>query len=139
MFFLFIKFYSAVKLYHQTIYARTEKTRLARVINDFLMFSFFTADNRRQNLNSRTSTPVHHRVYNLICRLLMYLTSALRTVRRTNTREQQAIIIIYFGHCTNSRTGIFMGCFLFYRNSRRQSFYIINIRLIHTPQKLPRI
>ena len=100
------------------------------------MFTLFPADYRSQNLHLCTVFPAHNSVNNLVNALLTDFASTVWTVSMTTAGIKQAVKIIYFSDCTHSRTWVFVCRFLFNRNGRRQALNQINIRLIHTPQKL---
>src|SRR5574344_2457761 len=121
MFFLLIKFYTLVKLRKYAVNTCADKTRGAGVIKYFLMLAFFTADNRRQNLQLCAFVPAHNCVDNLVNRLFLNNASADRTMRYTYTGIQKPVIVVNFCNRPDRGTRIIIRRFLFNRNSRRQA------------------
>ena len=63
--------------------------------------------------------------------------TALKADGLSYSCKKKTKIIVHFCCCSDSRTGISRNCFLFNCNCRRNSLYEINIRFIHSFQKLP--
>ena len=57
-------------------------------------------------------------------------------MRHTNSGKKQPQIIVDLRYCTNRRSGVVGDAFLVDRYCRRKAFYVINVRLVHTSQKL---
>jgi hypothetical protein len=54
-------------------------------------------------------------------------------------RVKEPIVVVDFSYRPHGGPGVTVGSFLFYRNSRGKPLNIIQVRLVHTPQKLPGI
>ncbi len=70
---------------------------------------------------------------------MRYLLTALRTGRASDPCKQKSEIIVYLSHGPDSRTRIVRRSLLIYRYGGRQSFDIIDVRLVHLSEKLSRI
>ena len=136
MLFLFIKFICLIKFSHYTVNSCPNKARSLGIIQNLLVFTLFSTNNRSENLHFSAVFPAHNGVNNLVYTLLTDFAATVWTVGMTAACIKKSVKIIYFSDCAHSRTRIFICRFLFNRNSRRQTFYQINIRLIHTSKKL---
>ena len=108
MLFLLVEFYGLFQICHYAVNAGTDKTCFFCVINNFLMLTFFSADNRRKQLDFCSVLPAHNRIYNLVYSLLLNFASAVRTVRMTCARKKQTVVIVNFSNRSNCRTRIFV-------------------------------
>jgi len=53
--------------------------------------------------------------------------------------EEQAQVVVDFGHGADSRSGVSAGALLIDRNGRAQAVDLIDVRLLHLAEKLARI
>ena len=136
MLFLLVQLYGILQLCHNSVYAGTHKAGLNCVFYNLCMLALFSADNRSKNLHFTAVRPGHNCIDNLIYRLFTDFAATVRTVGMTGSCKKQAVVVVYFCDCTNSRARIFISRFLFNRNSRRKPFNQVNIRLVHAAKKL---
>ena len=108
MLFLLVELYGLFQICHYAVNPRADKTGFFRVIKNFLMFAFFSAYNRRKQLDFCSVLPAHNRIYNLVYSLLLNFASAVRTVRMTCARKKQTVVIVNFSNRSNCRTRIFV-------------------------------
>ena len=80
-----------------------------------------------------------HLVDHLINGLLCDRLPAARTMRMSHARKEQAQVVIDLRYCAHRRARIVTRRFLINGDCRRKSVNIIDIRLIHLPEKLPSI
>ena len=103
------------------------------------MLSFTPPHNRRKKLDPGSLRKLHDLICHLIYRLCINLLAALWTMGNSDPGIQQTIIIINLCHRTHRRPRIPVCGLLIDGNRRWKPLNRINIRLLHLPQKLPRI
>ena len=124
---------------HLAVHTHADIALLARVLEHLGVLALFAADDRRENLHARLFLQRHQPVDNLVDGLLMDLLAALGAVRRADVRPEQAQVVIDLGDRADRRTRVLRGGFLIDRDGGRQAVDVVHIRLVHLPQKLPRI
>ena len=65
--------------------------------------------------------------------------TVIRATRFADAREQQAQVVVDFRDRADGGTWVVRRRFLFDRNRRRQTFDVVDVRLFHHRQELPRI
>ena len=108
MLFLLVELYGLFQICHYAVNPRADKTGFFRVIKNFLMFTFFSADNRRKQLDFCSVLPAHNRINNLVYGLFLNFASAVRTVRMTGSCKKQTVVIVNFSNRSHRRTRIFI-------------------------------
>ena len=108
MLFLLVELYGLFQICHYAVNPRADKTGFFRVIKNFLMFTFFSADNRRKQLDFCSVLPAHNRINNLVYGLFLNFASAVRTVRMTGSCKKQTVVIVNFSNRSHRRTRIFV-------------------------------
>ena len=108
MLFLLVELYGLFQICHYAVNPCTDKTGFFRVINNFLMLTFFSAYNRRKQLDFCSVLPAHNRIYNLVYGLFLNFASAVRTVRMTGSCKKQTVVIVNFSNRSHRRTRIFV-------------------------------
>ncbi len=82
---------------------------------------------------------LHDGVYDLLCCLLVDLTSTLRAMWLPYAGVKQAQIVVYLGHRANCRAWVAAGPLLVNGDGRAQPFDLVHVGLVHLAQKLPGI
>ena len=129
-------FFQPVQL---AVHPHARETALARLLEHFDMFALFAADDGRQHHQLRAFGVGDDCVHHLVNGLLADFLAALRAMRMPHARIKQAQIIVDFRHRADGRARIAAGGFLVNGDSGGQAVNLVNIGLLHLPQKLPRI
>ena len=108
MLFLLVELYGLFQICHYAVNTRPDKTGFFRVIKNFLMFTFFSAYNRRKQLDFCSVLPAHNRINNLVYGLFLNFASTVRTVRMTGSCKKQTVVIVNFSNRSHRRTRIFV-------------------------------
>ena len=124
---------------HFAVHPHTDVTLPPRVLKHLHMLALFAADDRREDLHARFFLQSHQPVDNLVDCLLVDFLAALGAVRRADARPQQTHVIVNLGDRADRRARVLRGGFLVDRDGGRQAVDVVHVRLVHLPQKLPRI
>ena len=127
------------KVAHLAVHAHADIALFARVLEHLDVLALFAADDRREDLHARLFLERHQPVDDLVDRLLVDLLAALGAVRRADVRPEQAQVVIDLGDRADRRARVLRGGLLVDRDCGRQAVDVVHIRLVHLPQKLPRI
>ena len=111
----------------------------AGALKDLLVHALPPADHRRDDLELRPLLERHDLVHHLIHRLLRDDAPAVRAVRNADAGIEQPEMIIDLRHGADRGTRVPVCRFLIDRYSRGEAGYIVDIRLLHLPQELPRV
>ena len=103
------------------------------------MLALFATDDGGKQSELRPLFPAEDGIYNLVYGLLFDFPPAFGAVRRANPCEKQAVIVVDFRHRPHCGTGVPVRGLLLNRNGGGKPRYHVNVRLVHTPQELPRI
>ena len=101
MFFLLIEFDLVAQIVNRAIDTHAHIARAPHLFEDLLVFALASLHQGCKQQNTRPLRQIEYRVYNLLDRLLGYFPSTLGTMRMTNTRIEQAQIVIDLGYGTN--------------------------------------
>ena len=115
------------------------ETCLARRLENVLMLPLLAPHLGRQQRNPAPLRQRHYRIHNLRNRLPRHRTAAPRAMRHPHPGEQQPQIIVNLRNRPHRRPRVMRNPLLVNGNRRRKPLDVIHIRLIHPPQKLPRI
>ena len=121
------------------VHAHADIALLAGVLKHLVVLALLAADDRREQLHARLFFKRHQPVDDLVDGLLVNLLTAFRAVRRADARPQQAHIVINLRHRADRRTRVLRGGLLVDGDGGRQTVNVVHVRLVHLPQKLPRI
>ena len=94
---------------HISIDSCPDITALLCMIQNLLMAALFPAHYRSKKLNLCSFRQLHDRIHHLIHSLLLYLSSAFRTVRNSDSRIEQTEVIINLRHGSDRGTRIPVG------------------------------
>ncbi len=123
----------------EAIYQHPYETVPEEVLQDFLMLPLLPFDNGREQFEPASGRQSEQTIHYLVHRLFFDGLPAMGTMWFPHPGKEQAQVIIDFGHRPHRGTGIIGGGFLVNGNGRRKPFDMVNIRLVHLPQKLPGI
>jgi hypothetical protein len=124
-------------LYDSSIHPYPGKSLSGHLIQDSFVLTLPSTYDRCKYHKARTLRQTHYPIDHLLWRLLRYHTPALRTMWVSSSCIEHSKVVVNLRNCTNRRSGIMTGCFLIYRNCRRESLYGIDIRLFHLTKELP--
>jgi hypothetical protein len=105
----------------------------------FAEFAFPPAHHRREQIEPRALGERQHPVHHLRNRLAFDRQAGGGRIGHTDARPQQPHIVVDFRHRTHGRARIARGGLLLDRDRRRQPVDLVEVRLLHHLQKLPRI
>ena len=139
MLFLLVEFHPILEIDEESVDSRADESGVFRVGDYFLVLAFLAANDRGEDLDLRSFGPLENRSDDLVDGLLAYLLAALWTMGTPDPGEQKTVVIVNLRHRSDGRTRILVRRFLLYRDGRRESFDIVNVRFVHAAQKLPRV
>jgi len=85
MLFLLVQLDIVIQAHQHAVHPGAHVTRLAGVLEDFLVFTLFPAHRRRKQLDLRPRFPCHDRIDDLVHRLLAYHPATGWAMRHTDT------------------------------------------------------
>ena len=136
---LLVQVNRVVKRAHLAVDAHTAKALRTQVLKQLGIFALASTNHRRQHKRATALPRRQHLIGDLIGRLALNDTTALRTVRRSHASKQQTQIVVNLGYGAHRRAWVFGRRLLIDRNSRRQAVNRVQIGLVHLAQKLTRI
>ena len=133
---LFIKLRQRVDIVNIAIDLHSYIAVFTHLIQNLLMLALAATDYGSDYLDFRSLAKCLYLINNLIDALPRYYLAAFRTMRYANSCEQQTKVVVYFGDRSDSGTRVVGRALLVNGHSRRESFDVIYIRLIHLTQEL---
>ena len=113
---------------------------LAQEFGELLaVFALAAAHDRRQHVDARAFRQRQHAVDHLRHGLAFDRQAGGRRVGHADARPQQAHVVVDLGDGADGRARIFRGGLLLDRNRRRQSVDLVDVRLLHHLEELPRV
>ncbi len=113
---------------------------LPQEVGEFLfIFALAAAHDRRQHVDARAFRQRQHAIDHLRDGLAFDRQACGRRIGDSDARPQQAHVIVDLGDGADGRTRIFRGGFLLDGNRRRQSVDLVDVRLLHHLEELPRV
>ena len=109
------------------------------LLEQFAELALSTLDERRAHFDARVARPGQHDVGDLRGALPLDGAAAIRAVRRTGARPEQAQIIVDLGDRADGRARIVSRRLLLDRDRRRQPLDGVDVRLLHQAEELARI
>ncbi len=97
------------------------------------------AHDRRQHIDARAFRQRQHAVDHLRDRLALDRQTGGRRVGHADARPEQAHVVVDLGDGADGRARVLRGGLLFDGNSRRQAVDLVDVRLLHHLEELPRI
>ena len=104
-----------------------------------MIFAFAAAHDRRQHVDARALRQRQHTVDHLRYGLAFDRQAGRRRVRHADARPQQPHVVVDLGDGADGRARVLRGGFLLDRDRRRQSVDLVDVRLLHHLEELPRI
>ena len=126
-------------LVHLAVDAHAHEPRLAHIIEDALVFALTPHHQRRKQQQPAPLGIRADRVHDLLDRLRADHPAAAGAVRHAHARKQQAQIIVDLGDGAHRGARIPARALLVDRDRRAEPLDLVDIRLLHQPEKLPRI
>ena len=121
------------------VHAHAHIALRAQLLEHLQMFALALADDRREQHVALVGIERQRRIDHLRHRLRRQRLAVVGAMRGAGARIQQAQIIVDLGDRADGRTRVVRGRFLLDRNRRRQTFDMVDVRLLHHRQELPRI
>ena len=113
---------------------------LLHELGEFLaVFALPAAHDRRQQINPRAFRQRHDAVDHLRHGLALDRQARRRRIGHADARPQQPHVVVDFGDGADRRARIARGGFLLDGNGRRQAVDLVDVRLLHHFQELPRV
>ena len=119
-----------------SIHTNAHIARSSCPLQSLLMASLLPPHHRGEHQNLRSLRKKPNTIHHLIYCLLLNHPAALRAMGNSDSRIQEAEIIIDLRHRSHSRSRISIRRFLVDGNRRRKSFDLIHIRLLHLSEEL---
>jgi hypothetical protein len=104
-----------------------------------LVLALAPAHDRRQHQQARARRQREDAIDHLLDGLGGDDAAALRTVRDTDAREENAQVVVDLGDGADRRARILGGRLLLDRDGRRQALDRVDVRLLHLLEELPRV
>ena len=133
--FVFVERDFLCKVIDQSVHTGTDITGALRVFQNLPVLALLAAYHRCQQGEPGPLRKLHQPVHDLIHSLLSDFTAALRAVRNSDARIQEAEIVINLCHRPNRGAGVLRRGFLVNGNGRRESVDGIHIRFVHLSEK----
>ena len=128
-----------VEIHYLPIHTHPNIATLLRILEYLLMFPFPSQYHRSEDHQPALLRVPVDRVQDLVDRLFGDLATTFGTERLADPSPKQPVVVVYFCYGTDNGPWIVVCGLLFDRNSWRKAFDIIDIRLFHPSEKLPRI
>jgi hypothetical protein len=119
--------------------ADTDEALLARSVEDAVALGLAVLDERAEDEQARPLGLGQHLVHDLAHRLPLDLAPAVRAVRVSDAREQEAQVVVDLGHGPDRRPRVAAGALLVDGDRRRQAVDLVDVRLLHLAQELARV
>ncbi|MCG3120365.1 MAG: hypothetical protein ALAOOOJD_03028 [bacterium] len=139
VFFIFVQLDFAGDFFDFAIDAHAHIAFAAGGIKNLAILAFAPAHHRRQHLEFGAGRQFQNCIDHLLHSLALDFFAAIVAVRHADARKQQTQIVVDFRHRADGRARVAAAGFLLNRNGRRQALDVIDIRLFHQSEKLPRI
>ena len=139
MFLLLFKCDFLAEVAHFAVDADAHIAVAAHLVKDLAVLALFPSHELRHDEQLRPLGQNFNLIHHLIDALLCDGLAAARAVRTPHARIEQAQVVVDLRDRADRRARIVACGLLIDRNRGRQSFYIIDIGLVHLPEKLPRI
>ena len=121
---------------HIPVYAEAYVAGSPGAVDHLFVPALAAADDRSQDLDTRSLGQGHHAVHHLIYGLLCNLPAAVGAVGDADPGIEQTEIVIDLRHRTHGGTGVAVGGFLIDGDRGRQPLDVLHIGLFHLPQEL---
>ena len=128
-----------VNLIEGAVHLDALKTFLLQIGKFLAIFALTTADHWREQIKTGAFRQCQHAIDHLGHSLALNREARRWRIGNTDTRPEQAHIVVDFGDSADRRTRIARGRFLLDGDSGREPVDLIDIGLLHHLQKLPRI
>ena len=128
-----------VDVVHLAVDAQAHEALCAQFGKKIHLLALAPGHHRREDHDARVLRQGQHMVDHLRHRLRRERQLVFGTVGRANAREQQAQVVVDFGHGTHSGARVVAGGFLLDGDGRRQAFDQVDIGFFHQLQELPRV
>ena len=109
------------------------------LLEELRVLALAAADHRREHLQARPFRELHDLIDDLLGALRADFAPAVVTVRLADAREKQTQIIVDLGDRTDRRARIARGRLLIDRDRRREPLDVVDVGLLHLPEKLARV
>ena len=113
---------------------------LAQELGEFLLvFALAAAHDRRQHVDARAFGQRQHAVDHLRHGLAFDRQAGRRRVGHADARPQQAHVVVDLGDGADGRARVLRGGLLLDRDGGRQAVDLVDVRLLHHLEELPRV
>ena len=119
--------------------ARADVAAPAGVLQYLVVLALLAADDRGQQLKTRALGELHNLVDNLVDGLPPDFAPTLGAVGHADARPEQAQVIVNLGDGPDGGAGVLGGGLLVDGDGGAQTVNLVDVRLVHLPQELPRV
>ena len=110
-----------------------------QILEDVLVLALAVADDRRVDREPRPLLELQHLVDDRVEALPRDRLAADRAVRTPDPRVEQAQVVVDLGHGADRRARVARGRLLVDRDRRAEAVDVVDVRLLHHLQELPRV
>ena len=112
---------------------------MLQIFKQLFVGTLLAPDHRRENLELAAGFLLKQQAHDRRGRLRRNPLAAIRAVRPADPGKEQPEVVGDFGDGADGRARVFRDRFLLNGNRRRQPRDVLDIRLVHQTQKLPRV
>ena len=128
-----------VDLVHLAVDADPDEPGAAHVVEHLPVLAPLVADHGAEHERARSGRLREDRVDDLLHRLAADHLPAVRAVRDAGAREEQAQVVVDLGDRGDGRSRVARDAPLVDRDGGRESLDVVDVRLLHEAQELPRV
>ena len=131
-----VYFHSTSKLLYLSIYAYVEITFATHLLKEFTVVTFTIADEWREDVYFTVLIVRHNHIHHFLLCIFHHLFTTHIRVCLACTSKEKSEIIVYLSSCSDGRTWILIGRFLFNGDDGRESCNLIYIRTLHISEEV---
>ena len=137
--FVFVEARDIFERQHLAVDAHAYKPLAADRLKHLFVASLATAHQRREHHQPCADGLRQQMIDDLLRALPLYRLAATRAMRMADATVEQAQVVVDFGHSRHDRARIPARCTLLDRDRGRKRFNVVDLRLLHLVEKLPRV
>ena len=128
--------HSAGYLQQFSINADVEIAFAPHVLEEFAVVSFALSHQGGENVDGLVVVFVENHAEHLFFGILHHFLARHIRIGRSGSGIEQSQVVVNLGGGSNGRAWVFVGCFLFDADNRRESGYLVNIGPLHVAQEV---
>ena len=114
-----------------------KETFFYHLFKEFPIVTFSVSDQGGEDVYALTCILLLNHVSQLFLSIFHHLLTCSPAVGCSCTGKEKTKVVVHLCGGAHSRTGILVGGLLFDGDDWRKSCYLVNIRTLHTPKKIP--